>query len=180
MGARRRFVFVDRDGTLIEDPGYVFRVEDYTPLDRAAAGLRLLAEAGFGIAIVTNQSGIGRGLYGEDDFQRFQRHLVDDFAAHGAPIEATFFCPHHPDEGCACRKPETGLLLRAAEELGCVLSECWMIGDKPSDVEAGRRAGCRSVYVLTGDGATLRDRVPADVTIEPDLIAAARTILRLS
>ena len=92
--------------------------------------MRALRAAGFGTAIVTNQSGIGRGLFSEADFARFQAHLLADFAAHGAALDASYHCPHLPDAGCECRKPQPGLLLRAQRELGADLARSWVIGDK--------------------------------------------------
>lgn len=172
----RRFVFVDRDGTLIEDPGYVHRIEDYRPLPGAVEALRLLQDAGFGIAIVTDQSGIGRGLYTEAEFLAFQEHLVRDFGAHGVRIEATYYCPHLPDAGCPCRKPGTALLERARRELDASLEQSFVVGDKPADAEMARRAGCRAVHVLTGWGTDLRDALPPDVPVARDLPEAARMI----
>ena len=175
----RPFVFLDRDGTLVEDHGYTHRIEDYRLLPGVADGLRRLADAGFALAIVTNQSGIGRGYYGEDDFHAFQRHLLADLALRGLRIESSFFCPHLPDEACACRKPAPGLLVRAAYRRGVNLSRCWMIGDILDDVEAGRRAGCRTVLVDTGgetEWATGRWRTPHHVA--RDLGEAAALIVR--
>ena len=171
------YVFVDRDGTLVADRGYVHRIEDYQLLPGAAAGLRRLQEAGFGLAIVTNQSGIGRGRYSEADFQRFQRHLVADLAGQGVAIAASYHCPHRPDEGCACRKPGTALLERARDELGADLSASWVIGDQPSDLELAQRAGCRAVYMLSGQGAERRADVPGDIASATDLVAAAALVL---
>jgi D-glycero-D-manno-heptose 1,7-bisphosphate phosphatase len=173
----RRFVFVDRDGTLIEDRGFVHRIEDYAPLPGAIEAIRLLQNSGFGIAVITNQSGIGRGCFSEAQFQAFQSHLVENFMKQGVRIEATYHCPHRPDAGCACRKPGTALLQRAHEELGAVLEESYVIGDKPADVEMARRAGCRPIYVLTGEGASRRAELPSGVAVATDLLDAARKIL---
>jgi D-glycero-D-manno-heptose 1,7-bisphosphate phosphatase len=139
----RRFAFLDRDGTLVRDTGYPHRLEDYALLPGAVAGARRLASAGFALAIVTNQSGLGRGLFPQADYERFQARLLADLAAGGAPIAATFVCPHAPEDGCACRKPAPGLLLRARDTLGADLAASWMVGDGARDVEAARRAGCR-------------------------------------
>jgi D-glycero-D-manno-heptose 1,7-bisphosphate phosphatase len=175
--AGRRFVFVDRDGTLIEDRGFVHRLDDYAPLPGAIEAVRLLQNTGFGIAVITNQSGIGRGCFSEADFQAFQSHLIEDFARQGVRIEATYHCPHRPEEGCACRKPGTALLERAEGELGAVLEQSYVIGDKPADVEMARRAGCHPIYVLTGEGAKRRAELPSDVAVATDLLDAARKIL---
>lgn len=175
--AGQRFVFVDRDGTVIEDRGFVHRVEDYAPLPGAPEALRQLQEAGFGIAILTNQSGIGRGCFTEVDFQAFQGHLVQDLARQGVRIEATYHCPHRPEEGCECRKPGTALLRRAEQELGARLEESFVIGDKPEDVEMALRAGCRPIYVLTGYGASRRAELAPGIPIAADLSEAASRIL---
>ena len=172
-----RFVFVDRDGTLVADRGYTHRVEDYEPLPGAVSGLRRLQQAGYRIAIVTNQSGIARGLFSESDFARFQDHLVRDFAAQGVEIVASYHCPHLPDAGCGCRKPAPGLIERAARELAADLAASWVIGDQPSDVELARRAGCRAILVRAGGGTASRDRLPVDSAVVDDLEAAARHVL---
>ena len=159
-----RFVFLDRDGTLIHDPGYVHRIEDYRLLDGVVDALLLLQDADFRLAIVTNQSGIGRGLFSEQDFQRFEAHLVLDLADQGVEIEQTFHCPHTPEDDCECRKPGTLLLVRARDELDADLSESWVVGDRESDVELAQNAGCRSVLISSERGV-------------PDLLAAAELIL---
>lgn len=143
----RAFVFLDRDGTLIEDRGYHFELSDYAPLPGAYEAVRALCAAGFGTAIVTNQSGIGRGRFSEADFARFQAHLTADFAAHGAVFDAVYHCPHRPDAGCECRKPQPGMLLRAQRELGADLTASWVIGNEASDVELARAAGCAAVRI---------------------------------
>ncbi len=177
-GQGQRFAFLDRDGTLVEDAGYVHRVEDYARIPGAVEGLRQFAAAGFRLAIVTNQSGIGRGLYGEREFRAFQAHLERDFAAHGVRFDAVFFCPHLPDAGCACRKPKPGLLERARRELGADLAASVVIGDSLRDADLARAAGCRAICVLTGKQAdALREAAPPGVALAADLEEAARIAL---
>lgn len=159
-----RFVFLDRDGTLVADPGYVHRLEDYRLLPGTASALLRLRDAGFRLVIVTNQSGIGRGLFGRQDFERFQERLLRELADAGVVIEATYFCPHSPEAGCDCRKPAPGLLERAARELAADLAASWVIGDAERDVEMGRRAGCAGA-VRIGDAGI------------PDLEAAVERVL---
>jgi D-glycero-D-manno-heptose 1,7-bisphosphate phosphatase len=166
----RRFVFLDRDGTLIEDRGYQFELADYSPLPGAYEALRELRAAAFGLVIVTNQSGIGRGYFSEADFQRFQSHLLADFAAHGAPLDASYHCPHRPDAGCDCRKPRAGMVLRAARELAIDLGESWVIGNEDTDVALARTVGCRAVRVGGGDRG---DGVP----VAADVLDAVRRFL---
>jgi len=170
------FVFLDRDGTLVRDVGYPHRREDYELLPGVIDGAQLLAAAGFALAIATNQSGIGRGRFGWEDYERFHALLLADLAAAGIEILATFVCPHAPDAGCGCRKPAPGLLWRARDELEADLAASWMIGDGQRDVEAARRAGCRGA-VRVGVAA------PAPAGVDPfalealDLADAARRVL---
>lgn len=155
----RRYVLLDRDGTLVRDAGYVHRVEDYALLPGVATALRRLTAAGWRLAIATNQSGIGRGLFDWTAFERFHARLLAELAASGVAIDATFVCPHLPDAGCACRKPAPGLLFRARDALGVSLAESWMIGDTERDAGAARRAGCRGA-VRVGVAAPQPDGDP--------------------
>ena len=148
-----RFVFLDRDGTLVRDRGYTHRVEDYELLPGVVAGLRRILDAGYRLAVITNQSGIGRGYFSAEQYEEFQAHLVGDLARRGIPIEASYFCPHRPEAECACRKPRPSLLHRAERELGADLARSWVIGDSAVDAELADRGGCRgAVLVLTGRG----------------------------
>jgi len=175
--APRPFVFLDRDGTLVRDTGYTHRIADYRLLDGVKAGLHRLVSLGYALAIVTNQSGIGRGYYSALDYQRFQRHLEQDLLRDGIAIEASFHCPHLPDAGCACRKPEPGLLERARRELGADLARSFVIGDAASDLALARTAGLRgAVLVLTGLGAETAKTTAASVPRAADLVAAAEWI----
>jgi D-glycero-D-manno-heptose 1,7-bisphosphate phosphatase len=158
-----RFVFLDRDGTLIRDLGYTHRIEDYELLPGVVAGLRRILGCGYRLAVITNQSGIGRGYFSAEQYADFQAHLVGDLARQGVPIEASYFCPHRPDAECQCRKPRPALLRRAQEELGADLARSWVIGDSAVDVELAKRGGCRgAVLVLTGSRGTSSE-VPSEV-----------------
>ncbi len=159
-------VFLDRDGALIEEVHYLSRVEQVQLLPGVVEGLRLLERAGFALLVVTNQAGVARGLFPENQVDVIHRHLEDELARHGIGITAWKYCPHHPTEGegpyrgeCACRKPAPGMLLEAAEELDLDLSSSFMIGDKRSDLEAGSRSGCRSILVRTGHGLAEEETV---------------------
>lgn len=174
----RPFVFLDRDGTLVRDTGYPHRLEDYALLPGAVPGAFALARAGYALAIVTNQSGIGRGRFGLADFERFQERLVADLAAGGVTLADTLLCPHAPADGCACRKPAPGLLLRARDELGADLTASWMVGDGARDLEAARRAGCRgAVRVGIAEPAPARAGEDPFALEARDLAEAARRIL---
>ena len=165
-----RFVFLDRDGTLIRDAGYAHEIADCEILPGTVEGLRQLAEAGFGLVIVTNQSGIGRGYFDEAAFETFQAHFEAELAKEGIRFAATYHCPHAPDAGCDCRKPEPGMLWRAREELGADLARCWVVGDTERDVGLAERAGCAGAVRV---GPEPSPGVPH----APDLAAAARWIL---
>jgi D-glycero-D-manno-heptose 1,7-bisphosphate phosphatase len=147
-----RYVFLDRDGTLIEDRGYAHRVSDCHLLPGVAEGLQRLRSAGFGLVIVTNQSGIGHGYFTRPDFDRFQEHLLDVLRSEGVEIDAKFLCPHGPDEGCACRKPAVGMLEQAQESLSADLTRCWVVGDAERDIEMGKRAGCQGTVRVGAAG----------------------------
>ena len=175
-------VFLDRDGTLNEEVGYLSRPEDLRLLPGAAAAVARLNARGVPVVVVTNQSGIGRGYYGWQDFSAVMSRMGTLLALENARIDAIYASPHHeagqgeyavadhPD-----RKPNPGMLQRAAEEHGLDLARSWMVGDKAIDVEAGRRAGCRACLVRTGYGAGEGD-CGADL-VAPDLAEAVGHIL---
>lgn len=168
----RPFVFVDRDGTLIEDRDYAHRTSDYAPLPGAHAAVAALRAAGYGVVVITNQSGIGRGIFSATDYAEFEARLLGDFAAHGAALDGCYHCPHAPEIDCACRKPGTALALRAVQEHGIDLTRSFVIGDKDTDVALARNLGCRAVLVLTGHGQENRSRVPPGTPVARDLAEA--------
>ena len=167
--ALRPAVFLDRDGTLIRDTGYLDNVAGVQLLPGVGAALAALARAGFVLVVVTNQSGIGRGLIRAEIVEQQHERLRDLLRPSGVELAAVEYCPHAPDTGCDCRKPLPGMLLRAAGRLGIDLSASFMVGDKPADVGAGQAAGCRTVFL--GDGCA-----EADFNA-PDVPAAAAWIL---
>lgn len=171
-----RFVFLDRDGTLVADAGYTHRLADYALLPGVVEGLTRLQGAGFGLAIVTNQSGIGRGFYDEAAYAAFQQHLEADLVRQGIAIARSYHCPHAPAAGCACRKPEPGLVLRARDELGATLAESFVVGDGAGDVELATRAGCRGAVWIRPEGAPADARHP-EMAQARDLREAAERIL---
>lgn len=171
----REAVFLDRDGTLIEEVHHLASPEQVRLLPGAADAVRRLNDAGALVVVVTNQSGVARGYFPESRVAEVHARLSALLAEHGAHIDAYYHCPHHPTEGvgayrvaCDCRKPKPGLLLTAAREMDIDLSRSWMIGDKACDAEAGAAAGCRTVLVRTGHGRDL----PADADAVADLAAA--------
>ena len=170
-------VFLDRDGTLVHDPGYLSDPAGVRLLPGAADAVRLLNRRGIPAIVVTNQSGIGRGLYGEADFARVQSQIERRLAAAGARLDAVYHCPHAPgDAGCDCRKPGTGLFRRAAAEHGLRLDRCLYAGDRVRDVTPGLALGGRAILVASEDG-TYDGPVPTGVFRAPDLLSAVRAAL---
>jgi D-glycero-D-manno-heptose 1,7-bisphosphate phosphatase len=167
------YVFLDRDGTLTVDRGYIHRIEDFALLPGVVEGLRALSAAGFGLAIVTNQSGIARGYFDEAAYGAFQAHLKRELATAGVAIAGSYHCPHGPDAGCRCRKPAPGLVLDAAAALGADLARSWVIGNAERDAEAGLQAGCGGA-VLIGVPPSVAS---ARVSVARDFEAAAAHVL---
>jgi D-glycero-D-manno-heptose 1,7-bisphosphate phosphatase len=163
-------VFLDRDGTLNEDAGYLHDPARLVLFPGVADAVRRLNEAGIPVFLVTNQSGIGRGYYAAEDMEALHLELARLLAAAGAQLDDIYHCPHTPDAGCPCRKPAPGLLLQAAADHGLDLAASFMIGDKLSDLQAGERAGCRVILVLTGDGRRTQEDVRR-MALSPDFVA---------
>jgi formyltetrahydrofolate-dependent phosphoribosylglycinamide formyltransferase len=156
-------VFFDRDGTLIEDPGYLSDPAEVVLLPGAADAVLSLNEAGIPAILVTNQSGIGRGYYSEDDFRAVQAELERQLTAYGARLDDVYFCPHDPDsEECACRKPGSALFRLAAREHGLRLHHCLFVGDRARDVMPGVEVGASAILVAGSDG-TYDEAAPVDV-----------------
>ncbi len=152
-----RAVFLDKDGTLIEDVPYNTDPHRVRLSPRSGEGLRALCAAGYRLFVVSNQSGVARGRFPEEALAGVERRVRELLGGIGVPLSGFYYCPHHPDgkvaryaTACSCRKPRPGLLLRAAEEHRLDLARSWFVGDILDDVEAGRRAGCRTVLLNNG------------------------------
>ena len=171
----RKAAFIDRDGTLIEEVNFLSDVADLRVFPFTREAVKLLKEAGFLIIVVTNQSGIGRGIY--DDAAMHSIHDAMQ-AQLDSMIDAFYFCPHLPCDGCDCRKPKLGMIERAVKDFDIDLAGSWMIGDKKIDVETGKNAGIRTAMVMTGYGRGQKDQVEdsPDVMAE-DLLEAVRHAL---
>jgi histidinol-phosphate phosphatase family protein len=142
-------VFLDRDGTLNEDRGYVTSPEQLVLFSGVPEALARLNQLGVQVILMTNQSAIGRGFMTTHDLQHIHQKLVDLLGAHEGRIDEVYVCPHRPDEGCACRKPQVGMIKQAAERFSLDLSQCFFVGDKCSDLEAAHKAGVTGVLVLS-------------------------------
>jgi len=136
-------LFIDRDGVINVDKVHVFRREDFKFTERIFDICRKYANDGYYIIVITNQAGIAKGLYSEEDYQNLTAWMIEQFKLQGIPISKVYHCPHFPEitGPCDCRKPEPGMILQAVKEFDLDISECILIGDKESDLEAGRRAG---------------------------------------
>ncbi len=168
-------VFLDRDGTLIEEVNYLSRVEDLKLFPYTANAIRLLKDRGFLVIVVTNQSGIGRGEYDEAAMHAIHDQIQVELS--GA-IDRFYFCPHLPDAGCKCRKPGTGMIDKACEDFEVDSSRSWMVGDKEIDVGAGKNAQMSTILVRTGYGNEHADSLSVQPEyIEADLLAAVHRII---
>ena len=186
--APRPAVFMDRDGTLTEEVGYVNHPRRLRILPRSAEAIRRLNEVGIAAVVVTNQAGIARGYFSHEVLAAANAALVSQLKDEGASLDGIYVCPHHPTEGeapyrmvCDCRKPKPGLLLRAATELGLDLGLSTLVGDKASDLAAARAVGARSVLVLTGYGLGeweyRRDTFPPPDHVAEDLLGAVGWVI---
>jgi len=172
---KQKAVFLDRDGVINEDFGYVSEPEKFKLLPGVLEGVKSMQDAGYKIAIVTNQTGIGMGYYTREDFYKVNLEMFKHFTTAGIKIDKIYFCPHSLSEKCECRKPKAGLFKRAEKELNLDLAKCWMIGDKAADVQAGKTAGCRTILVATGHGLKERSDGGEDFFVA-DLREASKII----
>jgi D-glycero-D-manno-heptose 1,7-bisphosphate phosphatase len=180
-------VFLDRDGTLIEDAGYLDRVERLRLFPWSIDAVRLLNQAGFRVLMVTNQAGVAQGMFDESVVHGLHAHIGEIFAAGGARIHGWYYCPHHPHASaaayriaCECRKPGPGMVRQAERDHALDLARSFVIGDRWLDVELGTRLGMRGVLVRTGYGATEERRQPQGVAaaaVATNLIEAVAWIL---
>lgn len=177
----RPAVFLDRDGTLNVDHGYIHRVSDWEWIPGAREALARLFKGGFALVVVSNQAGVARGLYTVSDVERLHDWVGRQLAEKGVGVDRFYFCPHHPrftSAACECRKPQPGMLLTAARELGLDLSRSFLVGDKAIDVQAARSAGVTPLLVRTGYGRESEPEVgPLAAAVVEDVGAAAEWIL---
>jgi len=174
---------LDRDGVINENRSdYVKSWDEFVFLPNIFRPLRLLAQNAHLVVIVTNQSAIGRGLVQQETVESIHQQMRNEIHRRGGRVDAVYYCPHHPDEGCACRKPRPGLLLQAARDLQIDLSHSYFVGDAVTDVEAALAAGCSPVFVLTGRGQEerplLEQRGYHHVPVVRDFAEAVGLILR--
>jgi len=159
-----RAVFLDRDGTMAKDVHYCRRPEDFKLFPNTAKAIKLLNEHGFKVIVVTNQSGIARGYFTEETLAQIHEKMKSDLAKEGAWIDGIYYCPHHPDDNCDCRKPKPKLVLQAVRERDIELKHSFVVGDLEMDVGLGKAVGCKTIL--------LRDSPQEDMSISPDYIVS--------
>jgi histidinol-phosphate phosphatase family protein len=165
-----RAVFLDRDGTINKEINYLSKKEQVEILPKVPAAIRILNDSGFLVIIITNQSGVARDYFSMETLTDINSHLLDELMKSNAKIDDIFICPHHPDEGCECRKPKIGLMKDAASKYDIDFGSSYMVGDKFTDLRTGKNAGCKTVLVLTGYGKDEMEN-KGDWEFEPDFIA---------
>ncbi len=166
---KNKAVFLDRDGVINEDYGFVHRIEDFHIYPEVFPALKKLQKAGYKLLIVTNQSGIAVGYYTEEDFKKLTKHMLLVFEKEGIKIDKVYYCPHHP-EGiipeltmkCDCRKPESGMIRQGIKEFNIDPSRSFLIGDKENDIKAAHKEGIKAALVKTGQGMKYADNTEAD------------------
>jgi D-glycero-D-manno-heptose 1,7-bisphosphate phosphatase len=175
-------VFLDRDGTINIEKEYLYRSEDFEFIPGSAEAISLLNQAGILVIVVTNQSGVARGYYTEEDVENLHRHIAGKLKYFGAHVDSWLYCPHHPaGRGsyalpCSCRKPLPGMLQEAARRYDIDLECSTMIGDKLADIEAGLAAGCHTILVRTGYGVVEEQYVGPQTVVSDNLLSAVKSM----
>jgi D-glycero-D-manno-heptose 1,7-bisphosphate phosphatase len=175
---KRPAVFIDRDGTISEEVGYINHPSRFRLFPYTAAAIKLLNDQGWLAVVITNQAGVARGYFTESMIETVHDNLLRELREKGARVDAIYYCAHHPSVGeppyrqeCDCRKPKPGLVIRASKELGIALKQSWMIGDRYGDIELARNAGVRSALVLSGYGRGEWENQRSQWKQQPDLVA---------
>jgi D-glycero-D-manno-heptose 1,7-bisphosphate phosphatase len=176
-------VFLDRDGTINEEMGYINHLSRFVLLPRTGAAIKRLNDAGLKVVVVTNQSGAARGYFPATLVEEVHARLRQMLAAEGAHLDGIYTCLHGPQEGCSCRKPQPGLILQAAQELHLDLSRSYVVGDRYKDLQTGAKAGVKGILVLTGYGRGEYENFGRTWEVQPghiagDLLDAAEWIIK--
>jgi D-glycero-D-manno-heptose 1,7-bisphosphate phosphatase len=182
-------VFLDRDGVITQDPPhYAHRLDQFALLPGSGPAIKLLNENQFRVIVITNQSGVARGMYKETDITIFNNAMIDGLKQYGASVDAIYYCPHHPDAkiedyriNCNCRKPKPGMLINGGNKFEIDFKISFLVGDKWSDVEAGRSVGCKTILVKTGHGVQelMYKNDPVDY-IAADLLDAVQNYILIT
>lgn len=182
----KKIVFLDRDGTINIEKSYLHKWEDFEFEKNAIAGLIKLKDMGFEFIVVTNQSGIARGYYTEEDLILLNSKMTEKLKEYDINILDCYYCPHHPEKGvgeykidCSCRKPEPGMLLKGIDKYDVDLKKSYIVGDKLSDLEAGERVGIKSILVKTGYGKNIVEKCQGKYDVAEDLLDVAKIIEKI-
>lgn len=171
---KNKAIFLDRDGVINRDVPYCSCPEDFELLPGVIEGILLLNKNGFKVVVVTNQSGVSRGYFTENMLAKIHEKMQHEFAIHGAHIDAIYYCPHHPDDNCTCRKPSASMLFKAASHFNIDLNQSYVIGDSAIDIEMGRKAGCKTFLISLSGHKVTSNKAPVDADfIAPDVLTAA-------
>jgi len=171
-----RAVFIDRDGTMAKDVHYCRRPEDFELLPDTAKAIRLLNQHSFKVIVITNQSGIARGYFTEEILAKIHEKMRNELAKEGAFVDAIYYCPHHPDDNCECRKPKPKLALQAAKDHDIEFEGSFVVGDLQMDIDLGKAIGCKTI--LIGNPSPASDEIAKPDVVVPNLMKAAETIVR--
>ena len=171
-----KVVFLDRDGVINEEVGYLHKIKDFKFINGVMDSCNYFLSLGYQIIVVTNQSGIGRGLYKEEDFQIVSEWMLGKFEQQGVSILDVFFCPHGPDDDCYCRKPKPGLFIDAKEKYDIDMNKSWMIGDKEADIESANNAGISQTILVRSGHKINEEKTRATYTL--DSILDAQLLIR--
>ena len=176
---KRPAIFIDRDGTINEEVGYVNHIDRFKILPGVVDAIRQINHSFYLAVVVTNQSGVARGYFSENLVKEVHHRMESELGAAGVRLDRIFYCPHHPLKGappylrkCECRKPKTGMIKRAVQELRIDLSRSFVVGDSLSDLELAENAGVPGILVLTGYGREVREKIREGVTVKPVYVAA--------
>jgi D,D-heptose 1,7-bisphosphate phosphatase len=168
-------IFLDRDGTITEEKDFIYKIEEIKFIPGSKEALKILQGLGYKLVIVSNQSGIARGIMTVEQVEKVNDFILKELERDGVKIEGIYYCPHHPDENCNCRKPKTGLIKRALQDHHLKLKNSWTIGDKLSDVLLGKNIKGKSISVLTGYGQGTKQKIESDSDVyewqKPDYMA---------
>ncbi|MFC1712118.1 D-glycero-beta-D-manno-heptose 1,7-bisphosphate 7-phosphatase [Candidatus Poribacteria bacterium] len=168
-----KVIFLDRDGVINEnrDNDYIKEWDEFKFLPKAKEAIRTLTDASWGIIIITNQAGVGKGIMSDQAVRDINARMIEEIEAYGGKIKTVYYCPHRPEEDCECRKPKPGMLFNAAREFNIEFSESYLIGDNITDIKCGSQVGCTTILVKTGLGSEHIER-RSQWPVEPDYIAS--------
>jgi D-glycero-D-manno-heptose 1,7-bisphosphate phosphatase len=163
---KKKIIFIDRDGVINKEIGYLYKIQDFEFIDGVFDACKYFLSLGYEIIIITNQSGIARGLYKEEDFLKLNTWMLEKFCEKDIRINDVFHCPHGPEDNCSCRKPKPGLFLKAIKKYSVDINKSWMIGDKETDIQSARDAGIEKTIIVKTGHSFDEDLTTADFILD--------------